>query len=122
MDDEDDLVRFVVFMRQVLARGEGTIRQKLFAVRYAHLLAGFNDPLEGKARLWAAMAGLKRWTGKVERKLLKGAEDVQLHLLAPTLAVRRGPTRLGCALGGHRFGLLLLAAGERVLRRHSASS
>ena len=70
-EDKGNLMRFVVLAHRVLARGEGAIRRKPFAVRYARFPAGFSDPLEGKAGLWAALAGLKRWAGKVERKLLR---------------------------------------------------
>ncbi|CAK0827211.1 unnamed protein product [Prorocentrum cordatum] len=50
--DEEALINFA-----------GTIKQKLFAVRYAHLVAGYSDPLLHRGRLWSTLAGLKRWQG-----------------------------------------------------------
>ncbi|CAK0837287.1 unnamed protein product [Prorocentrum cordatum] len=49
--------------QDVIARTEGAIKQKLFAVRYAHLVAGYSDPLLHRGRLWSTLAGLKRWQG-----------------------------------------------------------
>ena len=62
-DDEEDLMTFIIFLARVMGRTEATVKQRLFAVRYAHLVLGFSDPLAHKARMWAAVAGLKRWQG-----------------------------------------------------------
>ncbi|CAE8678476.1 unnamed protein product, partial [Polarella glacialis] len=67
--DESWLLWFVVFLASVMAKSEGTIRQKLFALRYAHLIAAYPDPLANKTRLWAALAGIKRNGKTVKRKL-----------------------------------------------------
>jgi hypothetical protein len=53
-----------------MSRQEGTVKQKLFAVRYAHLVAGHDDPTLRKSGLWAALAGIKRWRAGVKRKYL----------------------------------------------------
>ncbi|CAE8597095.1 unnamed protein product, partial [Polarella glacialis] len=67
--DESWLLWFVVFLASVMAKSEGTIRQKLFALRYAHPIAAYPDPLANKTRLWAALAGIKRNSKTVKRKL-----------------------------------------------------
>ena len=68
-EDEQRLIRFVVFLHQILGKSIGGIRQRLSAIRYAHIVAGFPDPLVGRPRLWAAVAGLQRWEGSPLRKL-----------------------------------------------------
>ena len=40
--DEEDLITFVVYFAQVLHRSYSTLQQKLYAIRYAHLVAGFH--------------------------------------------------------------------------------
>jgi hypothetical protein len=67
-EDEDDLLRFVMYLARVMNRQDGTIKQKIFAIRYAHLLAGHDDPTLHRSRLWAALNGIKRWQGQVRRK------------------------------------------------------
>ncbi len=49
--DEGDLLVYVAFLSKVMPRAEGTIRQKLFAIKHAHMLAGMPDPLLRRARL-----------------------------------------------------------------------
>lgn len=68
-EDEQRLIRFVVFMRQIMQRSVGSIRQRFSAIRYAHISNGFPDPLVGRPRLWAAVAGFQRWEGAPLRKL-----------------------------------------------------
>ena len=51
-----------------MGRTDGTVKQKLFAVRYAHLALGYGNPLLHRARLWATLAGLHRWQGPRQRK------------------------------------------------------
>ena len=67
--DEDDLIRYVVHLYNTMGLRATTIRQRLFAIRYAHSLAGFGDVAADRRRLWTAMEGLKRWDGKARRKL-----------------------------------------------------
>ena len=67
--DEDDLIRYVVYLREVMGRRAGAIRRRIFAMRYAHTLAGFGDVTADRRRLWTTMEGLKRWDGAVKRKL-----------------------------------------------------
>jgi len=45
------------------------VMQSLFSIRQAHLAIGCGDPLSGKARVWAAVEGLQRWSGARLRKL-----------------------------------------------------
>ena len=67
--DEQRLIRFSVFLHQIMKRSISGIRQRLSAIRYTHIAAGFPDPLQGKPRLWAAIAGLQRWEGSPLTKL-----------------------------------------------------
>ena len=66
--DEDDLLDYVIHLARVMGRQDGTIRQKLFAIRYAHLVEGLPDPLLHRTRLWAALGGIHRWQGAARRK------------------------------------------------------
>ena len=68
MADEDELLRFITFHHAAYGRKASTLRQKLFAIRYAHGLAGYGDPTEGKRRVWTALEGFRRWDGGVKRK------------------------------------------------------
>ena len=49
-------------------RAEGTIRQRLFAIKMGHVVAGYDDPTLHRTRLWAALAGYKRWQPETKRK------------------------------------------------------
>ena len=69
LEDEQWLIRFVVFLHEVMGRTAHGIRQRLSAVRYAHIAAGFPDPLQGRARLWASLQGLARWENAPLRKV-----------------------------------------------------
>ena len=69
LEDEQWLVRFVVFLREVMGRTAQGIRQRLSAIRYAHIAAGFPDPLQGRVRLWAGLQGLARWESAPLRKV-----------------------------------------------------
>ncbi|CAK0889362.1 unnamed protein product [Prorocentrum cordatum] len=78
--DEEALINFAVLLARVVGRTEGTIEQKLFAVRYAHLVAGYSDPLLHRGRLWSTLAGLKRWQGP-ETKRKKPVTPAMLEWL-----------------------------------------
>ena len=69
--DEDWLIRFVVFLHQVMGLGRTAqgIKQRLSGIQYAHIAAGYPDPLSGRVRLWAALAGMNRWGGAPVRKV-----------------------------------------------------
>ena len=67
--DEDWLIRFVVFLHQHMGRTAQGIKQRLSGIRYAHIAAGYPDPLAGRVRLWAALAGMHRWDGAPVRKV-----------------------------------------------------
>ena len=67
--DEERLIRFVVFLHQHTGRTAQGIKQRLSGIRYAHIAAGYPDPLAGRARLWAALAGMHRWDGAPVRKV-----------------------------------------------------
>ena len=61
---------FIVHIAHWLKRMEGSVKTKLMAVRYHHLLEGLNDPLKGKGRIWLVpLAGLNRKQVKAQRKL-----------------------------------------------------
>ena len=64
--DEAWLIRFVVFLHEVMGR---TIKQRLSAIRYAHIATGHADPLPGRVRLWASLQGLARWESAPDRKV-----------------------------------------------------
>ncbi|CAK0861117.1 unnamed protein product [Prorocentrum cordatum] len=78
--DEEALINFAVLLARVVGRTEGTIKQKLFAVRYAHLVAGYSDPLLHRGRLWSTLARLKRWQGP-ETKRKKPVTPAMLEWL-----------------------------------------
>ena len=59
--DESWLIRFVVFLHEVMGRTGQGIKQRLSAIRYAHIAPGHPDPLQGRVRLWASLQGLARW-------------------------------------------------------------
>ena len=69
LEDEQWLICFVVFLHEVMGRTAQGIRQRLSAVRYAHIAAGFPDPLQGRVRLWASLQGLARWENAPLRKV-----------------------------------------------------
>ena len=69
LEDEQWLIRFVVFLHQKMGRTAQGIRQRLSGIRYAHIASGFPDPLQGRVRLWAALQGLHRWDGPQIRKI-----------------------------------------------------
>ena len=49
--DEEWLIRFVVFLHQHMGRTAQGIKQRLSGIRYAHIAAGYPDPLAGRVRL-----------------------------------------------------------------------
>jgi len=67
-EDEDDMLRFLTFLTKVMNRAEGTVRQRLFALKMGHVVAGYEDPTLHRTRLWAALTGFKRWQPEVQRK------------------------------------------------------
>ncbi|CAE7249929.1 unnamed protein product, partial [Symbiodinium necroappetens] len=67
--DEEWLIRIVVFLHQRMGRTAQGIKQRLSGIRYAHIAAGYPDPLAGRVRLWAALAGMHRWDGAPVRKV-----------------------------------------------------
>eukprot|EP00913_Durusdinium_trenchii_P035482 g33205.t1 len=66
--DEDDLLRFTTYLAHVMGRTEGTIKQRLFAIKAGHLVAGYEDPMLHRTRIWAALSGYKRWQPATKRK------------------------------------------------------
>ena len=66
--DEDELLRFMTYLAHVMGRTEGTIKQRLFAIKMGHLVAGHEDPTLHKVRIWAALNGYKRWQPETKRK------------------------------------------------------
>ena len=69
LEDEQWLIQFVVFLHEVMGGTAQGIRQRLSAIRYAHIAAGFPDPLQGRVRLRASLQGLSRWESAPLRKV-----------------------------------------------------
>ena len=67
--DELWLIRFVVSLHEVMGRTAQGIKQRLSAIRYAHIATGHADPLQGRVRLWAILQGLARWESAPVRKV-----------------------------------------------------
>ena len=67
-EDEDELLRYLTYLAKVMNRAEGTIRQRLFAIKMGHVVAGYDDPTLHRTRLWAALSGFKRWQPDTKRK------------------------------------------------------
>ena len=67
-EDEDELLRYLTYLAKVMNRAEGTIRQRLFAIKMGHVVAGYDDPTLHRTRLWAALSGFKRWQPETKRK------------------------------------------------------
>ena len=67
-NDEESLLQYVAYLAKIMVRAEGTTRQKLFAIKFAHTVAGLPDPLLRRVRLWAALGGLFRWQGAPQRR------------------------------------------------------
>ena len=63
------MLLYIVHYGVTLSRAAGTVLQKLFGVRQMHIVLGYQDPLEGKRRVWMAIRGLKRRSGGGKRKL-----------------------------------------------------
>ena len=75
--EEDALLRYTAFLHLIMKRSEGTIRQKLFAIKFGHTVAGLPDPLQRRDRLWAALAGYARWQGAPLRRLPVTVENLE---------------------------------------------
>eukprot|EP00913_Durusdinium_trenchii_P034157 g31967.t1 len=66
--DEDDLLRFTTYLAHVVGRTEGAIKPRLFAIKAGHLVAGYEDPMLHRVRIWAALSGYKRWRPATKKK------------------------------------------------------
>ena len=66
--DEDELLRFMTYLAHVMGRTEGTVKQRPFAIKMGHLVAGHDDPTLNRVRIWAALNGFKRWQPETKRK------------------------------------------------------
>ena len=121
--DEDSLVTFAVFLARVMGRQTGTIKQRLFAVRYAHLTLGYEDPLLHKARLWTSLEGLHRWIDNKKRK--KPVTTRMLRWLKEYLRERSGLSRANRAaiwLGLMLAFFFLLRASEYMVQSNRSWS
>ena len=67
-EDEDELLRYLTYLATVMKRAEGTIRQRLFAIKMGHVVAGYEDPTLHRTSIWAALNGFKRWQPETKRK------------------------------------------------------
>ena len=68
--DEEWLIRFVVFLHQRMGRTAQGIKQRLSGIRYAHIAAGYPDPLAGRSHGCAHTC--KGRTAQPRRKRLCG--------------------------------------------------
>ena len=69
LQEEEELVLdFITHLAIWFRRTEGTIKTKLMAVRYYHISEGLSDPLKDRARVWLALAGVKRLVGDARRQ------------------------------------------------------
>ncbi|CAK0910920.1 unnamed protein product [Prorocentrum cordatum] len=98
--DEEALINFAVLLARVVGGTEGTIKQKLFAVRYAHLVAGYSDPLlhrgtlirRAEAQHFLTVAGLAAGLSREEigsRSLRIGGATAVYHVTEDLSRVRR---------------------------------
>ena len=67
--EEDHLLNFVAYQGWLLGLSHSTVAGKLAAIRWQHIVEGVSNPLEGKARLRAAMKKLKKMRGDSHSKL-----------------------------------------------------
>ena len=121
--DEEDLITFVVYFAQVLSRSYSTLQQKLYAIRYAHLVAGYNDPLQHRVRLWTTLAGLKKAQDGVKRKIPVTPRMLEwlMEHLAKGVALRAADAAVvGGAITTAFF--FMLRASEYLANPHKAQS
>ena len=110
--DEAWLIRFVVFLHEV-------IKQRLSAVRYAHIAAGYPDPLQDRVRLWASLQGLARWekAPAIQSPLPCFCGSVGILIRAAWQHAREPQLGQLCALGGFScLGLLSIYRHQTPLR------
>ena len=90
LKDEDDLMGYAIFLSIVLLLRAGTAKPRLFAIRYAHLIQGYADPLLHRQRLWTLLLGFKRRQGGTNRK--RPIRPRQLRWIADYLRRHSGMT------------------------------
>ena len=67
--EEDHLLNFVAYQGWLLGLSHATVTGKLSGIRRQHIIDGHENPLEGKARLKAAMKKLKKLRGDSHSKM-----------------------------------------------------
>ena len=67
-EEENRLLEFVTRQARWLRRTAGTIRTKLLAIKFYHLVAGLPDPLADRPRVWMLVEGIQRNLGAPPRK------------------------------------------------------
>ena len=81
LEDEDALIDYAAILGAVLKRTEGAIKQKLFAVRYARLIAGYGDPLLREPHGGVHFAGAETEPGNGHKEgAVRSAERVLREL------------------------------------------
>ena len=121
--DEEDLITFVVYLAKLFGRTYSTLQQKLYAIRYAHLVAGYNDPVLHRKRLWTTLAGLRRQQDPTQRKL--PATPRMLKWLKQYLKQEAGlkPGDAAAVWGAIMIGFFfMLRASEYLVRPQIADS
>ena len=98
-ESEEELCDYVVHLARFMQKGEGTIKQHLFAIRYHHLISGFEDPLLHRQRLWGLLGGLAKLAKPHEKEVPSDASHAKLDEEVPI-------HRLGLAESGCRCNLV----------------
>jgi hypothetical protein len=76
-EDEELLCKYVGFEYGYHQNGYSTVMNKLYAIRWYTMDAGYDNPLENKFKLKRVLRGLKKLRGKVNRKTAVTPEHLQ---------------------------------------------
>ena len=79
-EEEQRLLEFASHQAKWLHRAAGTIRSKLLAVKFYHLVAGLPDPLGNRPRVWMLVEGIQRHMGATVRKKFTKSEHLRWAL------------------------------------------
>lgn len=116
-EDELDLFRFCLFLVAVMTKSCNVVKSTLFAIKQAHLAVGAPDPLVGKPRIFAAIEGLKRWSGVKVRKFPVSPQ--MLKWLRTHLEMREfGPRNLAVLWAAFTTGWFFLLRVSEYLARN----
>ena len=68
LSDEERLLDFVAHLVIEFCLAANTVKLKLLAIRFQHIVEGLQDPLQGKKRVQIAVKGVKNAQGGPRRK------------------------------------------------------